>query len=60
MAAAPVEDVSPLKRRRFPVQPVAASKKKVEIIDDAETAKLNIEVLMEFFNDRLVGRLAIL
>lgn len=60
VAVAAVEDVSPLKRRRFPVQPVAVSKSKIEPIDDADATKLNIEVLTEYFNDRLVGRLAIL
>lgn len=58
--AVAVEEISPMKRRRFPVTPSTVSKRKVEAIDDPEAVRANIEVLVEFFNDRLVGRLAIL
>lgn len=57
-AAAAVEEISPPKRRRFQVASV--TKKKTEAVDDIEVTKMNVETLIEFFNERLVCRLAIL
>ena len=56
--AAAVEEISPPKRRRFQVASV--TKKKTEAVDDIEVTKMNVETLIEFFNERLVCRLAIL
>ena len=56
--AAAVEEISPLKRRRFQVASVM--KKKIEAVDEIEVAKMNVETLIEFFNERLVCKLAIL
>ena len=66
-AALDEKEASPLKRRRFPVQsapPVQQGKKNGKLekvdVDDPEISKANVEALLEFFNERLVVRLAIL
>lgn len=57
---------SPLKRRRFPVLPVAtsgsngSSSRGRPVQDKADSARQDMETLLEFFNDRLAPRLAIL
>ena len=69
-AALDEKEASPLKRRRFPVLPVQLTppvqqgKKNGKLekvdVDDPEISKANVEALLEFFNERLVVRLAIL
>lgn len=58
---------SPLKRRRFPVLPAATSgsgsngsSRGRPVQDKADSVRQDMETLLEFFNDRLAPRLAIL